>query len=67
MREAKLVQAGGQGLLVITDTSATASTSISNRLWAARPLKTRMTELVQALATRVWVRLHYVYPEPPRR
>jgi ribosomal protein S12 methylthiotransferase len=33
--------------------------------WGGRPLKTRMTELVQALGELgVWVRLHYVYPYP---
>jgi ribosomal protein S12 methylthiotransferase len=33
--------------------------------WNGRPVKTRMTELVQQLATLgAWVRLHYVYPYP---
>ena len=33
--------------------------------WGGRPLKTRMTELCQALGELgVWVRLHYVYPYP---
>lgn len=33
--------------------------------WQGRPIKTRLTELAQALGSfGVWVRLHYVYPYP---
>jgi len=33
--------------------------------WGGRPIRTRMTELCQALGELgVWVRLHYVYPYP---
>ncbi|RLT98059.1 30S ribosomal protein S12 methylthiotransferase RimO [Ketobacter sp.] len=63
----RLVQAGVQELLVISqDTSAYGvDTKYRTGFWQGRPLKTRMKELCEALASfGVWVRLHYVYPYP---
>lgn len=62
-----LVASGVQELLVISqDTSAYGvDTRYRTGFWSGRPLRTRMTELVEALGTLgVWVRLHYVYPYP---
>ena len=68
MQEAEnLVQAGVKELLVISqDTSAYGvDTKYRTGFWKGRPIKTRMTELAQALGELgVWVRLHYVYPYP---
>ncbi|MEE2731716.1 MAG: 30S ribosomal protein S12 methylthiotransferase RimO [Pseudomonadota bacterium] len=63
----RLVQAGVQELLVISqDTSAYGvDTKYRTGFWQGRPLKARMKELCEALASfGVWVRLHYVYPYP---
>ncbi|MCG8533619.1 MAG: 30S ribosomal protein S12 methylthiotransferase RimO [Pseudomonadales bacterium] len=63
----RLVKAGVQELLVISqDTSAYGvDTKYRTGFWQGRPLKTRMKELCEALASfGVWVRLHYVYPYP---
>ncbi|MDY7096494.1 MAG: 30S ribosomal protein S12 methylthiotransferase RimO [Acidobacteriota bacterium] len=63
----RLVQAGVQELLVISqDTSAYGvDTRYRTSFWNGRPVRTRMTELCEALGTLgVWVRLHYVYPYP---
>ena len=63
----QLVKSGVKELLVISqDTSAYGvDTRYKTDFWGGRPVKTRMTELCQALATLgVWVRLHYVYPYP---
>ena len=62
-----LVNAGVKELLVISqDTSAYGvDWKYRTGFWNGRPLKTRMTELVQAMGELgVWVRLHYVYPYP---
>jgi len=68
MREAEnLVQAGVKELLVISQDTSAYGVDVKYRtgFWEGRPLKTRMTELVQALGELgVWVRLHYVYPYP---
>jgi ribosomal protein S12 methylthiotransferase len=68
MREAEhLVKAGVKELLVISQDTSAYGVDVRYRMgfWEGRPLKTRMTELVAALATLgVWVRLHYVYPYP---
>jgi ribosomal protein S12 methylthiotransferase len=68
MQEAEnLVQAGVKELLVISQDTSAYGVDMKYRtgFWAGRPLKTRMTELAQALGTLgVWVRLHYVYPYP---
>jgi ribosomal protein S12 methylthiotransferase len=68
MQEAQnLVNAGVKELLVISqDTSAYGvDVKYQTGFWGGRPIKTRMTELAQALGDLgVWVRLHYVYPYP---
>ncbi len=63
----RLVEAGVKELLVISqDTSAYGiDLKYKTQFWNGMPVKTRMTELCQALATLgIWVRLHYVYPYP---
>ena len=68
MKEAEsLVNAGVKELLVISQDTSAYGVDVKYRtgFWNGRPLKTRMTELVQALSgLGVWVRLHYVYPYP---
>ena len=68
MQEAQnLVKAGVKELLVISQDTSAYGVDVKYRtgFWNGRPIKTRMTELVQALsALGVWVRLHYVYPYP---
>jgi ribosomal protein S12 methylthiotransferase len=68
MQEAEnLVKAGVRELLVISQDTSAYGVDIKYRtgFWGGRPLKTRMTELAQALGELgVWVRLHYVYPYP---
>ena len=68
MEEAQnLVNAGVKELLVISQDTSAYGVDLKYRtgFWGGRPLKTRMTELVQAMGELgVWVRLHYVYPYP---
>jgi len=68
MQEAQnLVNAGVKELLVISQDTSAYGVDVKYRtgFWGGRPLKTRMTELVQAMGELgVWVRLHYVYPYP---
>jgi ribosomal protein S12 methylthiotransferase len=68
MQEAEsLVKAGVKELLVVSQDTSAYGVDVKYRtgFWGGRPLKTRMTELVQALGgLGVWVRLHYVYPYP---
>lgn len=68
LREAEqLAKAGVKELMVISqDTSAYGvDVKYQTHEWRGRPVKTRMTELVEALAELdIWVRLHYVYPYP---
>ncbi|MEO6024698.1 MAG: 30S ribosomal protein S12 methylthiotransferase RimO [Burkholderiales bacterium] len=68
MQEAEnLVKAGVKELLVISQDTSAYGVDIKYRtgFWGGRPVKTRLTELTQALAELgVWVRLHYVYPYP---
>ena len=68
MKEAEnLVQAGVKELLVISQDTSAYGVDVKYRtgFWSGRPLKTRMTDLAQALGELgVWVRLHYVYPYP---
>jgi ribosomal protein S12 methylthiotransferase len=62
-----LVKAGVKELLVISQDTSAYGVDVKYRtgFWRGRPLKTRMTELCQALGELgVWVRLHYVYPYP---
>ncbi|MEQ1854543.1 MAG: radical SAM protein, partial [Chthoniobacteraceae bacterium] len=54
-------------LLVISQDTSAYGVDVKYRtgFWNGKPLKTRMTELCEALGTLgVWVRLHYVYPYP---
>ena len=68
MQEAEnLVKSGVRELLVISQDTSAYGVDVKYRtgFWAGKPLKTRMTELAQALGSLgVWVRLHYVYPYP---
>ncbi|MGJ7457329.1 30S ribosomal protein S12 methylthiotransferase RimO [Halomonas sp. RA08-2] len=68
LKEAEgLARAGVKELLVISqDTSAYGvDLKYRNGFWNGRPVKTRMTELCEALGELgIWVRLHYVYPYP---
>ncbi|MEE4377525.1 MAG: 30S ribosomal protein S12 methylthiotransferase RimO [Candidatus Competibacteraceae bacterium] len=62
-----LVNAGVKELLVISQDTSAYGVDVKYRtgFWRGRPLKTRLTELAQALGELgVWVRLHYVYPYP---
>lgn len=62
-----LVRAGVKELLVISQDTSAYGVDVKYRMgfFQGRPVKTRMTDLVQALARfGVWVRLHYVYPYP---
>lgn len=67
----KLFQSGVKELLIISqDTSAYGvDVKWKTEIWKGRPIKTRMTELVDALGEiaasyQAWVRLHYIYPYP---
>ena len=68
MQEAEnLLKSGVKELLVISQDTSAYGVDVKYRtgFWQGRPLKTRMTELCEALGTLgVWVRLHYVYPYP---
>jgi ribosomal protein S12 methylthiotransferase len=63
----RLVKAGVKELLVISQDTSAYGVDVKYRsgFWNGRPIKTRMTELCEALGELgVWVRLHYVYPYP---
>ena len=63
----RLVNAGVKEVLVISQDTSAYGVDIKYRsgFWGGRPVKTRMTELCEALGELgVWVRLHYVYPYP---
>ena len=68
MREAEnLVKQGVREILVISQDTSAYGVDVRYKLdfVGGRAVKTRMTELVTALAELgVWVRLHYVYPYP---
>lgn len=68
MQEAEhLVDAGVKELLIISQDTSAYGVDVKYRtgFWQGRPIKTRLTELAQALGSLgVWVRLHYVYPYP---
>src|SRR5450759_4298688 len=72
MNEAEnLFKAGVRELLVVSQDTSAYGVDVRYRtgFWRGRPLKTRMTELVEALAALAkehgaWVRLHHVYPYP---
>ncbi len=63
----RLVKSGVRELLVISQDTSAYGVDIKYRtgFWNGRPVKSRMTELCEALSELgVWVRLHYVYPYP---
>ncbi len=68
MQEAEnLVNAGVKELLIISQDTSAYGVDIKYRtgFWQGRPIKTRLTELAQALGSLdVWTRMHYVYPYP---
>jgi ribosomal protein S12 methylthiotransferase len=68
MNEAQaLVKAGVKELLIVSQDTSAYGVDVKYRtgFWGGRPIRTRMTELAQALGELgVWVRLHYVYPYP---
>jgi ribosomal protein S12 methylthiotransferase len=62
-----LVKAGVRELLIVSqDTSAYGvDVKYQTGFWNGRPVKTRITELADALSSLgAWIRLHYVYPYP---
>ena len=62
-----LVKSGVKELLVVSQDTSAYGVDVKYRtgFWNGKPVKTRMTELCEALGTMgVWVRLHYVYPYP---
>lgn len=68
MHEAEaLVKAGVREILVISQDTSAYGVDVKYRtgFWGGTPIKTRTTELADALRSLgVWVRLHYVYPYP---
>jgi ribosomal protein S12 methylthiotransferase len=68
MKEAEvLVKSGVKELLVISQDTSAYGVDVKYRtgFWGGKPVRTRMTELCEALGELgVWVRLHYVYPYP---
>ncbi len=63
----RLVESGVKELLVVSqDTSAYGvDVKYKTEFYNGQPVKTRMTELCEALSQfGIWVRLHYVYPYP---
>ena len=68
MNEAELlVKSGIKEILVISQDTSAYGVDLKYRtgFYNGRPMKTRLKELCQALASLgVWVRLHYVYPYP---
>jgi len=62
-----LVTAGVKELLVVSQDTSAYGVDVKYRtdFWGARPVKTRFTELAEALGSLdTWIRLHYVYPYP---
>ena len=68
LEEAKnLAEAGVKEILVISQDTSAYGLDLKYRMgfWGGRPVKTRLKELCEALASfGIWVRLHYVYPYP---
>jgi ribosomal protein S12 methylthiotransferase len=72
LREAdNLFKSGVKELLVISQDTSAYGVDVKFRtgFWNGRPIKTHMTQLVEALGALAksygaWVRLHYVYPYP---
>lgn len=62
-----LGEAGVKELLIISQDTSAYGVDIKYRtgFWQGRPVRTRITELANALGEfGIWVRLHYVYPYP---
>ena len=62
-----LVEAGVKELLIISQDTSAYGVDLKYRtgFWQGRPIRTRITELANALGELgIWVRLHYVYPYP---
>ncbi|HYC35267.1 MAG TPA: 30S ribosomal protein S12 methylthiotransferase RimO [Usitatibacter sp.] len=62
-----LVKSGVKELLVISQDTSAYGVDVKYRtgFWGGKPVKTRMTELCEALGELgAWIRLHYVYPYP---
>jgi ribosomal protein S12 methylthiotransferase len=62
-----LARAGVKEILVISQDTSAYGVDLRYRtgFWGGRPVKTRLKELCDALASfGIWVRLHYVYPYP---
>ncbi|MDR2837304.1 MAG: 30S ribosomal protein S12 methylthiotransferase RimO [Azonexus sp.] len=62
-----LARAGVKEILVISQDTSAYGVDVKYRtqFWGGRPVKTRLKELCEALASfGIWVRLHYVYPYP---
>ena len=68
MAEAEsLAKSGVKELLVISQDTSAYGVDVKYRtgFWGGRPIRTRMTELCEALGELgIWIRLHYVYPYP---
>ena len=72
LNEARALFASGvKELLVVSQDTSAYGVDVKYRtgFWDGRPIRTRMTELVDALGSLAaehdaWVRLHYVYPYP---
>lgn len=63
----KLVESGVKELLVVAQDTSAYGVDVKYKMqfWEGRPVKTRLTELCEQLATLgIWIRLHYVYPYP---
>lgn len=63
----RLVDSGVKELLVISQDTSAYGVDLKYKLdfWQGRPVKTRITQLSEALGDLgAWVRLHYVYPYP---
>ncbi|GAB3450214.1 30S ribosomal protein S12 methylthiotransferase RimO [Insolitispirillum peregrinum] len=63
----RLVNAGVKELLVVSQDTGAYGVDLGyeSHDWRGRPVKTRMTEMAEALGDLgVWVRMHYVYPYP---
>ena len=68
LREAEaLVHVGVRELLIVSQDTSAYGVDVRYRpdFWHGRPVRTRLTELAQALGELpAWVRFHYVYPYP---
>ena len=63
----RLVEAGVRELLIVSQDTSAYGVDLKYRtdFWNGRPVRTRLTELVEAMSDLpAWTRLHYVYPYP---